>query len=47
MFYNLDFKDNDKDVKHNIESIIDKTKDFFDIVIKSRGGYHFYRLLKD
>lgn len=46
-YFDLDFKDNDKDVKHNIESIIDKTKDFFDIVIKSRGGYHFYRLLKD
>lgn len=46
-YFDLDLKENNEDVKYNIESIIEKTKDFFDIIIKSRWWYHFYKLLND
>ncbi|MDD3144752.1 MAG: hypothetical protein PHV23_01430 [Candidatus Gracilibacteria bacterium] len=45
-YFDLDYKDN-PNIKDNMESIIEKIRDSFDIIIKSRNGYHFYNLLSE
>lgn len=45
-YFDLDYKDN-PDIKDNMESIIEKIRDSFDIIVKSRNWYHFYNLLSE
>lgn len=45
-YFDLDYKDN-PNIKDNMESIIEKIRDSFDMIVKSRNGYHFYNLLPE
>lgn len=45
-YFDLDYKDN-PNIKDNMESIIEKIRDSFDIIVISRNWYHFYNLLPE